>query len=229
MIDVHAPHESTHTWTDFFIHIATIAVGLLIAIGLEQTVELIHHRHQLADARQQLAAERDLNREVLEKNLRSVASMQAQLDRDVSILNQHLASPGTPLSAPLNYSWMLYRTPDGAWQAVRASGSLALMSPAELRSNTYRYEVLETLTNAFHDFQRSVEVAGAIARRSPSATPDPQTTQELLSATSTAQGSLAVVQRFLGIESTRALDDPAAASSPRPLEKPDDETLNRDR
>jgi hypothetical protein len=27
------------TWKDFFIHIAAIAVGLLIAIGLEQTVE----------------------------------------------------------------------------------------------------------------------------------------------------------------------------------------------
>jgi hypothetical protein len=229
MLDVHAPHESAHTWTDFFIHIATIVVGLLIAIGLEQTVELIHHRHQLAEARQQLAAERGLNREVLEKNLRSVASMQAQLDRDVSILNQHLASPRTPISAPLDYSWMLYRTPDGAWQAVRASGSLALMSPAELRANTYRYEVFDALMNAFHEFQRAIEVAGAIARRSPSATPDPQTTQELLSATSTAQGSLAVVQRFLTMESIRALKDPAAASSLRQSEKPDDETLNRDR
>ena len=228
MIDVHAPHESTHTWTDFFIHIATIAVGLLIAIGLEQTVELIHHRHQLAEARQQLAAERDLNREVLAKNLRSLARMQAQLDRDVNILNQHLTSPRTPLSAPLDYSWLLYRTPDGAWQAVRASGSLALMSPAELRTNTYRYEVFDTLTNAFHDFQRAVEIAGAIARRPPSATPSPQTTQELLSATSTAQGSLAVVQRFLGIESTQALTDPGAPSL-RQSENPPDQTLNRDR
>lgn len=28
MLDVHPPHEATHTWTDFFIHIATIVVGL---------------------------------------------------------------------------------------------------------------------------------------------------------------------------------------------------------
>jgi hypothetical protein len=27
-----------HTWRDFFIHVATIFVGLLIAAGLEQTV-----------------------------------------------------------------------------------------------------------------------------------------------------------------------------------------------
>ncbi|HEY4008964.1 MAG TPA: hypothetical protein VGM11_02350 [Acidobacteriaceae bacterium] len=46
MLDVHAPHKATHTWTDFFIHIGTIAVGLLLAIGLEQSVEAIHQAHE---------------------------------------------------------------------------------------------------------------------------------------------------------------------------------------
>jgi hypothetical protein len=32
MLDVHAPHEAVHTWRDFFIHIATIGLGLLIAV-----------------------------------------------------------------------------------------------------------------------------------------------------------------------------------------------------
>jgi hypothetical protein len=31
MLDVHAPHEPVHTWKSFFIHIATIVIGLLIA------------------------------------------------------------------------------------------------------------------------------------------------------------------------------------------------------
>jgi hypothetical protein len=46
MLDVHAPHESIHAWKGFFIHIATIVIGLLIAISLEQTVEFFHHREQ---------------------------------------------------------------------------------------------------------------------------------------------------------------------------------------
>jgi hypothetical protein len=33
MLDIHAPHGGIHTWKDFFIHIATITIGLLIAIG----------------------------------------------------------------------------------------------------------------------------------------------------------------------------------------------------
>jgi hypothetical protein len=45
MLDVPAPHQSVHTWKDFFVHIATISVGLIIAIS-EQTVEYVHHLHQ---------------------------------------------------------------------------------------------------------------------------------------------------------------------------------------
>ena len=32
MLDVHPPHHAANTWRDFFIHIATIVIGLLIAI-----------------------------------------------------------------------------------------------------------------------------------------------------------------------------------------------------
>jgi hypothetical protein len=55
MIEVHPPHEDVHTWRQFFIHIAAITIGLLIAIGLEQTVVYFHHRHQLQEARRELA------------------------------------------------------------------------------------------------------------------------------------------------------------------------------
>lgn len=35
MLDVHPPHSPTQTYKDFFIHLATIVVGLLIGIGIE--------------------------------------------------------------------------------------------------------------------------------------------------------------------------------------------------
>jgi hypothetical protein len=54
MLDVHPPHESAHTWRSFFIHIATIVIGLIIAVGLEQIVEYIHHRHQRAQLEEQM-------------------------------------------------------------------------------------------------------------------------------------------------------------------------------
>ncbi len=73
MIEVHPPHENVHTWRQFFIHIAAITIGLLIAIGLEQTVVYFHHRHQLQEARRELTAELEENRRVVAKNLDAVA------------------------------------------------------------------------------------------------------------------------------------------------------------
>jgi hypothetical protein len=51
MLEVHAPHESIHVEKLFFIHIATIVLGLLIAVGLEQAAEAIHWHEQARIAR----------------------------------------------------------------------------------------------------------------------------------------------------------------------------------
>jgi hypothetical protein len=42
MLDVHPPHTAVHGWKDFWIHLATISIGLLIAVSLEQSVEWLH-------------------------------------------------------------------------------------------------------------------------------------------------------------------------------------------
>jgi hypothetical protein len=49
MLDVHAPHESIHNWKGFFIHIAAIVCGLLLALALEKAVEYLHQRHLLSE------------------------------------------------------------------------------------------------------------------------------------------------------------------------------------
>jgi hypothetical protein len=63
MLDVHPPHHPTHSWRDFFIHIATIVVGLLIAVGLEQIVEILHHRHQRQELQRNLQEDSVANRD----------------------------------------------------------------------------------------------------------------------------------------------------------------------
>jgi hypothetical protein len=57
-MDVHPPDHPVITWKQFFVHMAIVVLGLLIAIGLEQSVEWLYRRHQ----REQLAdaLERDL-------------------------------------------------------------------------------------------------------------------------------------------------------------------------
>ncbi len=70
MLDVHPPHHATHTWRDFFIHIATITVGLLIAVGIEQTVEYFHHRHQRHQLQEDLHNEAEQNLQVIDRDLK---------------------------------------------------------------------------------------------------------------------------------------------------------------
>src|SRR5215472_9950942 len=56
MREAHALHEPPLTWRSFLAHIATIVVGLFIAVAIEQTVEFFHHRHQRSDLEQQMRA-----------------------------------------------------------------------------------------------------------------------------------------------------------------------------
>jgi hypothetical protein len=70
MLDVHAPHATIHTWKDFLVHIATITIGLLIAIGLEQCVETVHQLHQRHQLQHDLVAEAKRNQDILTVDLR---------------------------------------------------------------------------------------------------------------------------------------------------------------
>jgi hypothetical protein len=69
MLDVHAPHATLHTWRDFCIHIATITIGLLIAIALEQCVEALNHLHQRHELQHDLLEEVKRNRDILRADL----------------------------------------------------------------------------------------------------------------------------------------------------------------
>jgi hypothetical protein len=46
MIDIHPPQHAPMTRREFFTHLCIVILGILIAIGLEQAVEYLHHRHE---------------------------------------------------------------------------------------------------------------------------------------------------------------------------------------
>jgi hypothetical protein len=75
MLEVHSPHGAVRTWKDFLVHIATITIGLLIAIALEQLVENLHHLHQRHQLQHALLEEAKRNRDILTEDL----SLEAQL------------------------------------------------------------------------------------------------------------------------------------------------------
>jgi predicted secreted protein len=76
MLDVHPPHHPTHTWRDFFIHIATIVVGLLIAVCLEQGVEAIHRHHERQQLIEDLRQEAEGRNHVIRENNQAYAQFE---------------------------------------------------------------------------------------------------------------------------------------------------------
>lgn len=158
MLDVHAPHASTHTWTDFFIHIATICVGLLIAIGLEQTVEALHHRHQRHMLEENLREELrgDLPKDA--EDFRRLAQMRAYIVQ----LKSAVASRGSgerTVAAPSATDTRRQLVPSAptmaVWETAKLDASLALLGPREI--DLYGAVVLQhtLLFVAIDDFQHS--------------------------------------------------------------------------
>jgi len=135
MLDVHAPHEAIDSWKGFFIHIATISIGLLIAIGLEQTVEALHHRHQLHELHESL---RQDAQKAIEDSAKVVAAESLRFDRLTARSQQIKAAIDShqpvapPPSVQPGTAWDVPDSP--AWRAAKSSGLLSLMGQEEIRA-----------------------------------------------------------------------------------------------
>jgi len=56
-MEVHPPRHAINNWRDFVLHMATIVLGLLIAISLEQSVEWLHRSEKRRQLQQDLREE----------------------------------------------------------------------------------------------------------------------------------------------------------------------------
>lgn len=156
MHDIHPPHEPIDTWRGFALHIGTIVIGLLIAVGLEQTVEFFHHRHEVQEAREALAAEHRENIRRYHKNVREHLLRLANQHNDQRVLRFLLEHPGTPpekLPGVMTFGSITIEEPvEAAWATAEHSEVASLLPPAELRGLAAEYKELERESSVFHDF-----------------------------------------------------------------------------
>ncbi len=138
MLDVHPPHHAANTWRDFFIHIATIVVGLLIAVGIEQTVEYFHHRSLAREGREQLNHERDADARSNELNIFTTERHETDLKRDLAILHAVRAHQPLP-SQPFILRRFRFVYPEDTWLRLHQNGTAAYMDGQDLRAAAYRY------------------------------------------------------------------------------------------
>jgi hypothetical protein len=145
MLDVHAVHGAVRSWRDFFVHIVIIAIGLGLAISLQQTVEYLHHRHQVAETRHALAQERAENRRTFASQTRYWRRTVAELQNNLLVFQYLQQHPGT---AQENLPGVLIWRSDtlsfstAAWDAARQGGVIALMPRKEIEYYSGLYDFL---------------------------------------------------------------------------------------
>jgi hypothetical protein len=190
MIDIHPPHHAATTRRDFFIHIATIVIGLIIAVGLEQTVEFFHHRHQLHDARKAIHTELEVNTGLLDAILTTTQDAQNAMKRNAAMLQAATPNDRTPTTA-LQYTWAIPYPRSNAWQDAKASGAINEMATSERAEADYIYGDLNLSENFAMSWLQQNNIAAAIAHSAPTIGQlTPQDRDELLKATRETEGQI---------------------------------------
>jgi hypothetical protein len=159
MLDVHTIHATVHGWRDFFVHIATIVVGLCIAVGIQQTVEFVHNRHQLAETRQALHLERQQNYQVLTSQTNHWRQGTLELQNNLLVfqyLQQHPGTAQEKLPGILLWSASALDFNLAVWDAAHQSGVIALMPREEIEANAALYSSLQ------REFEAAIDAARAI-------------------------------------------------------------------
>jgi hypothetical protein len=144
MLDVHPLHRAPHTWSEFLLHIATISVGLLIAIGLEQSVEFVHRNHERNRLRNDLRIEGLINRERIDAAIQNLDAIQAWEVRATSAVRSTSDHSGRPQPYPGPYhvdpallKRLRFTVPSAtAWTVAGTSGAAALLPSAEAAGYT---------------------------------------------------------------------------------------------
>jgi hypothetical protein len=154
MLDVHAPHKSVHGWRDFFIHLATITIGLLIALGLEATVEWMHHLHEVSETREALQRELQVNRAHFASNTAHFRSESSVLQKNLLVLRFLQQHPGaSPSQLPGTIQWNISytRMVDSAWKTACQTGITALMPQEEVRKTAELYGFYERMDRSHEE------------------------------------------------------------------------------
>lgn len=159
MLDVHPPTEPVHGWRDFFIHLATITIGLLIALSLERCVEWQHHRHLAHQAKVSLGNEIRGNAKEVEGALGDVEKMLDQLKGDAAVLNTILANPKKPNREDIRFDYKMRWFNDVRWRTAQTTTALSYLPYDEALEFTDIYDQQDEIDMAERQAIRDAVVA----------------------------------------------------------------------
>jgi hypothetical protein len=174
-MEVHSPQAPMHSWKDFWIHLGTITIGLLIAISLEQSVEELHHLHQRHQLEGDLRSEGERDKRIVEADEGKYAEDRVWLLAWRKSVDDMIANNGKiRVPYPSRNSYPTALPSDVVWITAKESSLVSLLprSKAEIYARLYRQHdflqedvkqwleeelELSTFENQFDDASRTSE------------------------------------------------------------------------
>jgi hypothetical protein len=142
-MEIHKP-KPFHNWREFATELFVVVLGVSIALAAEQTVEWLHWRAQVAEARELIASELARNVRQATYRLRTSSCVERRLDELGAVLDAAAKTGSLPplgdIASPVRGYW-----PAGSWESVVASQTATHFPRQQLAAITltYRYTARE--------------------------------------------------------------------------------------
>ena len=153
-LDVHAPHHPIGGWKDFFVHLVTISIGLLIAVGIEGCVEL-HREHKLVrEARETMREEIQYNPSEMKKAVAKLDQQMATMKKNIDTLTRIQENPKDKeaQNSKIDADFSIVGLRETAWKTAQTTGALSFMPYAE----SQRYSEVYGSQQEFLDQQNKI-------------------------------------------------------------------------
>jgi septation ring formation regulator EzrA len=198
VLDVHPPHESMHGWRDFLLHLFTITIGLLIALGLEGCVEWQHHRHLVHEAEASLHAEIESNAKGLPDALAALHKNQDQLKHDIEVLKYIIQNHKDPEHSSMSIGSGLQTFDDVSWRTAQSTTALSYMPYARAEEYADIYTTQAELFDAEKQAARDaiISLAPFMNVGEKDSLPDDQA-RDIKQKIEVLQGQLTLVDAFM--------------------------------
>ena len=152
-MEVHRPHSPFHSWREFAIEIATIVIGVLIALSFEGAREWQHYRSLAREARDMIVHELTDNRNLVDADIKNGAKRDDEVRDALRYVNDQLGSGSSSIHAlSLKVEWGDLRR--SAWSTAEQMGALGHMAYSDVQ----RYAAAHDLQDLYQSQQhRSFE------------------------------------------------------------------------
>jgi hypothetical protein len=172
------PQFVPRNWRDFFVHLGTVAAGLVVALAFQAGAEYYHNLHRQHGLEADLRAEAGKNREMAvldiqlyEQTIAWLLKLQSQADGGL----KGMSLPERPDGLPDSARATAYRIPATAvWTTATENASLALLPRGEGEVFSRLYAQIDLLNETRLNFRETAIKQAAFETRFAHGTYPPQ-------------------------------------------------------